>query len=200
VRWITRSQVHLDRVATPWLIVRFVDPAAEFEFVEWDESADASEGVIWFGVPDVELGTHDARGTCFRKVLDRFELRDPALERMERIIASGVADALGTDPPSGQTDDEATLGAALNRLGNGLGIVLDDHRHLEVGLALYEALYALCRVELLAPEERASAPAARPEQIAYLRSRLELASIGNGERRAAVRAVAVGDERREGPT
>lgn len=198
MRWITRSHIHLDRVATPWLIVRFVDPMAEFEFVGWDDSADGREGVTWFGMPDVELGIHDARGTCFRKVLDRYRLHDPALDRMERIIASGVADALGTDPPGGQTEDEALLGAALNRLGNGLGIVLDDERHLEVGLALYEALYALCQAELLTPEERAPAPAARPDRIAYLRRELHRAAVGNGARPGVMRSVATADERREG--
>ena len=197
MRWITRSHVHLDRVATPWLIVRFVDPAAEFQFVEWGETADGREGVVWFGVPGVELGVHDARGTCFRKVLDRYELRDPALARMERVIASGVADALGTAPPSEQTETEAMLGAALNKLGNGLGIVLDDHQHLELGFALYEALYALCQIELLTDEERSSAPATRPQQIAYLRRQLRRAAAGYGDRLAVTGAVAVGDERQE---
>ena len=48
MRWVTRSHLHLDRVATPWLIRRFLDPAAEFLFVDWDESAPNDDATIAF--------------------------------------------------------------------------------------------------------------------------------------------------------
>src|SRR3954447_1080800 len=138
MRWVTRSHLHLDRVATPWLIARFVDAEAVFGFLASGEEPDGED--IPFGLPGIELSSHDERGTCFRKVLERYELADPALSQMERLIASGVADALGTPPPEGQTEDEATMGRALNQLGSGMGIALSDDEHLRAGMALYEGV------------------------------------------------------------
>jgi hypothetical protein len=169
MRWITKSHLHLDRVATPWLIARFVDPNAEFVFTAWNAPAIEDDGTRWFGVPGVELSSHDAGGTCFAKVMRAYRLDDPALVRMERVIASGVADALGASPPPGQTEQEATLGVALNQLGSGLAVAFDDERHLKAGLALYEALYTLCQVQGLRPEVRDDAPAALPDRVEYLR-------------------------------
>lgn len=169
MRWITRSHLHLDRVATPWLISRFVDPDAEFSFVEWDVDPTEVDGATWFGVPGVELGAHDGDGTCFHKVLLRFGLDDPALRLMDRLVASGVADALGTPPPRGQTEFEAATGATLNQIGVGMGVAFDDRRHLEAGMALYEGIYALCQVRLLPAEVREGITGTMPERVALLR-------------------------------
>lgn len=169
MRWITKSHLHLDRVATPWLIARFVDPAAEFGFAAWDAQPAEDDGTRWFGVAGVQLSAHDGDGTCFAKVLRAYDLDDPALVLMERVIASGVADALGTPPPPEQTEQEATLGAALNEIGKGLAIAFDDDRHLRAGMALYEALYALCQVKVLAPDVALDVPAALPDRVEYLR-------------------------------
>jgi hypothetical protein len=169
MRWVTKSHLHLDRVATPWLIARFVDPAAEFVFVDWDLQVAAEGDAIPFGVPDVELSSHDAGGTAFRKVVARYGLDDPALALMERLVASGVADALGSAPPPGQTEEEAMLGAALNRLGAGFGIAFDDDEHLRAGMALYEAVYALCQVKALEAAVLREAPERLPARVSYLR-------------------------------
>jgi hypothetical protein len=196
MRWITKSHLHLDRVATLWLIVRFVDPNAEFDFVGWHEAPGEEDGATWFGVAGVELSSHDARGTCFRKVLDHYGLQDPALARMERVIASGVADAVGSEPPEDQTDDEAILGVAINRIGTGMAIAFDDRRHQERGCALYEALYVLCQVEMLAPDALAKTPPELPDRVSYLRQaigRVVIAGDGepgaDGDRRTAGRDV-----------
>ncbi len=169
MRWITKSHLHLDRVATPWLIARFVDPVAEFRFVTWDAQPAEDDATRWFGVPGVELSSHDDDGTCFAKVMRAYDLDDPALVLMERVIASGVADALGSPPPQEQTEQEATLGAALNQIGSGLGIAFDDDQHLEAGMALYEALYALCQVQVLPSDVGLDLPAALPDRVEYLR-------------------------------
>ena len=168
MRWITKSHLHLDRVATPWLIVRFVDPDAEFAFLGWDDAVADAEAIP-FGVADVELSAHDERGTCFHKVLLRYGLTDPALAQMERIIASGVADALGLPAPSEQTAVEATLGAALNQIGTGMGLAFGDEQHLKAGMALYEAIFALCQMMVLSPGVADDSPARLPERLRYLR-------------------------------
>jgi hypothetical protein len=59
MKWVTRSHVHVDRVACPWLIKRFVDNQAEFLFVPKNRvnQVAAETGAIPFDVPGVELGT-----------------------------------------------------------------------------------------------------------------------------------------------
>jgi hypothetical protein len=59
----TRSHVHVDRVACPWLITRFIDNEAEFLFVPKSEVNRVAEetGAIPFDAPEVELGHHDGR-------------------------------------------------------------------------------------------------------------------------------------------
>jgi hypothetical protein len=168
MRWITKSHLHLDRAATPWLVCRFVDPDAEFAFVDWDEPT-PEEDAIPFGMAGVQLSAHDERGTCFHKVLIQYELTDPALVQMERIIASGVADALGTPPPVDQTETEATLGAALNRIGTGMGLAFGDEEHLRAAMALYEAVFALCQMMVLSSDVVERMPARLPERMRYLR-------------------------------
>jgi len=88
----TRSHVHVDRVACPWLIARFVDNQSVFLFVpasQVDRGA-AETGAIPFDVAGVELGHVDGR-CSFESIIVKYALKDPALERMavsncERII------------------------------------------------------------------------------------------------------------------
>jgi hypothetical protein len=84
VRFVTRSQVHIDRIATAWAIRRFVDSAATFVFV--DRNDDVSDlDAIPFDMRGAELGHHAGRCT-FEVLVDSYELRDPALRRMGQII------------------------------------------------------------------------------------------------------------------
>jgi hypothetical protein len=69
MKWLTRSHVHVDRVACPWLISRFVD----------------NQEAIPFDAPGVELGHQDGR-CSFESIIARYELQDPALLRMAKII------------------------------------------------------------------------------------------------------------------
>ena len=67
MKWITRAHVHVDRVACPWLIKRFVDAQAEFLFVTPDLVADVAkrEGALPFDTRDAELGHHDGHCSFF---------------------------------------------------------------------------------------------------------------------------------------
>jgi hypothetical protein len=60
MKWVTRARPRVDRVACPWLIRRFVDPAAEFIFVPPEQvmAVAEREDAVPFDVPDVELGHH----------------------------------------------------------------------------------------------------------------------------------------------
>ena len=98
--WVTRSHVHVDRVACPWLISRFVDSEAEFLFVPKNQIAQAVEdtGAIPFDAPGVELG--HAEGRCsFESILLKYDLKDPGLLRLAKIVHSAdVAEDLNQDP------------------------------------------------------------------------------------------------------
>src|SRR5512140_1173137 len=100
MKWVTRSHVHVDRVACPWLIARFIDSEAEFLFVPRNQvDAVATEtGAIPFDAPGVELGHHDGR-CSFESILLKYELKDPALQRMAKIVhAADVAEDRSRDP------------------------------------------------------------------------------------------------------
>src|SRR5207244_2993318 len=100
MKWLTRSHVHVDRVACPWLISRFVDNQAEFLFVpktQIDQVA-AETGAIPFDAPGVELGHVDGR-CSFESIMVKYGLTDPALQRLARIVhAADVAQDIDTDP------------------------------------------------------------------------------------------------------
>src|ERR1043166_8266716 len=70
MKWITRENVHVDRVACPWLIRRFVDPKAEFLFVPADQvmAVAEREGATPFDVKGVELGHHGKERSEERRV------------------------------------------------------------------------------------------------------------------------------------
>lgn len=141
MRWVTRSHVHVDRVACPWLIRRFVDSEAEFLFVPKSEVQRmvSDTGAIPFDVPGVELGHLD--GKCsFEAILAKYELRDPALARLARVVhAADVAEDLNTDD----------IAPGLEAIATGFGLIhLDDHDNLAMQFPVYDALYAWCRLQV----------------------------------------------------
>src|ERR1035437_10248713 len=99
MKWITRSHVHIDRVACPWLIKRFVDSQAEFLFVPAtmvDEVA-KTDGAIPFDAPNVELGHKD--GKCsFEAVIEKYGLKDKALLRLAKVVSAADTNRLADDP------------------------------------------------------------------------------------------------------
>jgi hypothetical protein len=141
MRWVTRSHVHVDRVACPWLIKRFVDSDAEFMFVPRSEvqRIAAETGAIPYDVPGAALGHHD--GMCsFEAIIDRYQLKDAALARLARIVhAADVAEDLKTDE----------LAPGLEAIATGFGLVfLDDRENLTMQFHVYDALYAWCRLQV----------------------------------------------------
>jgi hypothetical protein len=141
MRWVTRSHVHVDRVACPWLIRRFVDSGAEFLFVPRSEvqRVAAESGAIPFDVAGVELGHHE--GKCsFEAILTKYQLTDPALARLARIVhAADVAEDLRKDE----------MAPGLEAIATGFGLVFpDDHANLAAQFPVYDALYAWCRLQV----------------------------------------------------
>ncbi len=145
MKWVTRSHVHVDRVACPWLIARFVDSDAEFLFVPKTLVAAVAEqeGAIPFDVPGVELGHHDDK-CSFDAVIAKYQLTDKALLRMARIINAADTNRMDKDP----------LAAGLEAIAVGYSLRYpDDLENLHHQFELYDALYAWCRLET-AKEER----------------------------------------------
>jgi hypothetical protein len=141
MKWITRSHVHVDRVACPWLITRFVDNEAEFLFVPKNQvSKVVSEaGAIPFDAPNVELGHHEGR-CSFESIMLKYDLKDPGLARLAKIVhAADVAGDIDTDP----------IGRGLEAIASGYSLRYpDDEENLARQFELYDALYAWCRLQV----------------------------------------------------
>jgi hypothetical protein len=141
MKWLTRSHVHVDRVACPWLITRFVDNEAEFLFVpksQIDQAAKAT-GAIPFDAPGVELGHKDGR-CSFESILLKYDLKDPALARLAKIIhAADVSQDIDTDP--------IARGFEAIAVGYSLRYPSDEENLLHQ-FEVYDALYAWCRLQV----------------------------------------------------
>jgi hypothetical protein len=141
MKWVTRSHVHVDRVACPWLITRFIDSEAEFLFVPKSEIARTVEatGAIPFDAPGVELGHDDGR-CSFESIILKYELKDPGLLRLAQIVHSAdVAADIDADP----------LARGLEALASGYSLRYpDDQENLRHQFEMYDALYAWCRMQV----------------------------------------------------
>jgi hypothetical protein len=135
VKWATSKVVHFDRVISAWLIARFIDTDAEFEFV--DGLPKDGDDRMTFGMAGASFGGHDTAGTGFSKILDHYKLVDPALEQLRLIVDQTVRFALDDGIALSGTVQNALLGIAE-------GIMLDspdDARCLERSFPIYDALY-----------------------------------------------------------
>jgi hypothetical protein len=136
--WITRARPVVDRIACPWLVLRFVDQDAQFLFLPPDEvlRTAAAVGGIAFDIPGGRY-EHDGPLCTFDVLLREFGLGgDPALVRLAAIVRAADTDRLAEVPQA----------AGLLALAFGLRRTHDrDAAQLETGLQIYDALYAWCR-------------------------------------------------------
>lgn len=143
MKWVTRAHVHVDRVACPWLITRFIDNDAEFLFVpksQIDRVAKEADAIP-FDAPGVELGHHDGR-CSFESILLKYELNDPGLQRLAKIVhAADVAVDIDKDP----------IARGLEAIATGFSLRYpDDEENLAVQFEVYDALYAWSRLQVAA--------------------------------------------------
>lgn len=130
MKWATRAGVHVDRAASAWLICRFIDPDAEFVFV--DDPEDVPPGATPFDMIGVDL-THHGDQVTFETILDRYELTDPVLDQLGRVIhEADVADDLYDAPEA----------AGLDAIIRGLSITQTDAETLTLTVPLFDGLYA----------------------------------------------------------
>lgn len=141
MKWVTRRNVKVDRVACPWLIRRFIDPAAEFLFVAEEEllATAQREGATPFDAPrlvEVKLNHRGERCT-FEALLEDYKLADPALARLALIVRA--ADVKGQE-------HAAPEGAGLRAMAEGFArLGLSDEDRLARQFPAYDALYEYAR-------------------------------------------------------
>jgi hypothetical protein len=152
MRWITRRNIHVDRTSCPWLVRKFIDPQAEFLFVEPDSDPKTLDGHT-FDMRGAEY-SHEGDKCTFQVIVERHNLSgDAGLVEMGRIIRD--ADV----PPSRTRRHEA---AGLDALIRGFQLsVPDDHEKLLLTRPLYDALYAYCQAKLEAQRPSQGAPRPR---------------------------------------
>jgi len=129
-RWVTRPRPHIDRIASAWLIKRFIDPDAEFLFAP---PAEFPKDAIPFDAPGVEL-SHQGEDCTFETLVKRARLRDRRLARLAEIVHEA-------DLRDGKYPHEEARGidVAVRAL---LAASPDDRQVLAQGMTLFEGLYA----------------------------------------------------------
>jgi len=140
MKWITRSHVHVDRVACPWLITRFVDSDAEFLFVPKSNVVEISEKIeaIPFDTEGAKLH-HRGELCTFDVILQEYGLTDPALLRMAKIINAADTGRPDVDP----------FAAGFEAIAVGYSLRFpDDKENIRKQFEVYDALYAWCRLNV----------------------------------------------------
>jgi hypothetical protein len=148
--WITRPRPGVDRMASAWLIRRFIDPAARFDFVT--DPAHAPVDAVPFDMYGTGFGHHGDRCT-FEGLVSRFGIDDAAVVRLGRV----VHDLDLKDGKFGAAE-AATLGAAIDGLQMSCA---DDRQLLEQGIILFEAMYRSFSQQAQPRRQRSGRAAAR---------------------------------------
>jgi hypothetical protein len=137
MKWVTRERPKIDRLACPWLILRFIDADAEIRYVPAAEvlGVAKTEGAVAFDVPGVEL-THSGPLCSFDAFLEKYHLEDAALARLAEIVRAADTDTL----------ERSAQAPGLLAVSLGLGAnIRDDQELLKTALPVYDALYSWCR-------------------------------------------------------
>ena len=136
MKWVTRKRIQINRTATAWLVRRFIDPEAEFLFVDPDQVAvvQERENAIGFDAPGARYPHEDAQGRCsFEALVDERCPGDPVLGDLARIVHGADLKDLGAAPEC----------PGLLAISRGFPLIArDDHETMERTAFLYDALYA----------------------------------------------------------
>jgi hypothetical protein len=141
MKWITRENIKVDRVACPWLIRRFIDPHAEFLFVEEGRLIEtaARETAIPFDAPRLSEVKLNHRGVrcSFEAIIEDYHLQAPGLERLALIVRAADIKSQG---------HIAAEGVGLRAVAQGFApIGLSDEERLVRQFPVYDALYEYAR-------------------------------------------------------
>ena len=136
-RWVTRERPKIDRIACPWFVARFVDPGAEFLYVQPKQvlAVAKEREAIPYDVPDVHF-SHDGDLCSFDAFIKHYRLHDPALAQLALIVRGADTARLELAP---QAPGLAAISLGLSRLFE------DDQEMLRHGMVVYDALYRWCK-------------------------------------------------------
>ena len=139
MKWVTREHVHVDRVACPWLIKRFIDPEAKFIFVPPEKIQEVvkKQGAIPYDCEGVELG-HKGDKCTFDAIIEKYNVSDPFVKELALIVR-----AADTGNPS--LAPEATGLEAIS--AGAMMIVKDDYEAIQKGNYIYDSLYAYLKLK-----------------------------------------------------
>jgi len=140
MEWVTRSHVHVDRVACPWLIKRFIDSEAEFIFVPKSQVLEVAdqENALSFDAPGAKYD-HDGDLCTFAVLIREYELTDKALLRLSKIVNAADTNNMDKDP----------VAAGLEAIATGFVVRFpNDEEKLLYQFEVYDALYAWCRLQV----------------------------------------------------
>jgi rhodanese-related sulfurtransferase len=154
-KWVTRERPKIDRIACPWLIARFIDPQAEFVYVPPSQVVAVAQrtGGTPYDIDGVEF-SHEGERCSFDTFLRIYDIRDPALDHLARIVRGADTSRHDLTPQCGGLF-AISLGLSAN--------FADDHQMLVHGMVIYDALYTWCRS---LQDERHNWPPAKPAQPA----------------------------------
>jgi len=141
VKWITRENVKVDRVACPWLIRRFIDPDAQFLFVPESQLLEvaARENAVSFDAPKLGAVKLNHRGNhcSFEAIIEDYHLSAPGLTRLALIVRA--ADVKGQE-------NVAPEAVGLRAIAHGVAALgISDEERLTKQFPIYDGLLAFCR-------------------------------------------------------
>ena len=139
-RWITRERPKIDRIACPWLVRRFIDPLATFDYVPTPRVFDEAKArsAVPYDIPGAVV-SHRSERCSFDALIEDFDLHDAALDRLATIVRGADTDRLDLAPQ------------CAGLLATSLGLsqrYRDDHEMLEHAMPVYDGLYSWCRKEI----------------------------------------------------
>jgi hypothetical protein len=148
MKWATRGGVHIDRAACAWLIRRFVDPAAEFVFV--NDPDHLPKDATAFDIRGADLSHHigaDGVEDCsFETILNRYDLTDPVLWHLAQVVHEADLDDQRYDAPEARGLDTVT---------RGLSMVATDEQILHTAGLIFDGLYEFHRRAMVLGREPA---------------------------------------------
>ena len=147
MKWITRARPKTDRIACPWLIAKFIDPAAEFLYVPADQVLGEAQrqDAVSFDAPGARYDHRDGKCTFEVLIEDHHLGDDPALALVAKVVhGADVSEDAGITPQS----------AGLEAIARGfMHLGVGDQRQLELELPVYDALYAWAQQQVTGSHE-----------------------------------------------
>ena len=145
MKWVTRRFPHVDRTACAWLIKKFIDPNAEFVFIDWPREKPKPEHGIPFDIEGAELSHRDGKCT-FEVMIEKYGIKDPYVLRIAEIVHAADIEGEIDKVPEARGVEAVLDGLRL--------ITRDDYEALELGMKIWEALYAHFKARDLAEKHR----------------------------------------------